>query len=319
MTDPIYVELSAGDTTVRLNGQGGFSTDYLIVNDEGIEGWYSTPDAKVEMTEMQTGDGSHAVAETDILYSARTITLGWTASATTGDSRPTALQGVHKLLALAHKLVTIRVIDSTSDTYAVGYLQVETDSGIAYKYMSGTVTIVCADPRRYSTQAHSVQAYPPGDTEGGLYYMQPDDWAPEPLYPSDTTWPSDTTYPSLLWSGSLVYPLYYVGTAVKLQNIVTVTNAGTSPCYPTITITGPMDGGFSIEWSGGRVVYSEDVEGVPLVLESLTRTASISSLDRSRYLTERVFPVIQPGESETITLRGTGTGWATVEWNDTYM
>ena len=314
-TKPLYVELSAGSRTVRLNGTGGFSSDYLIVNENGVEGWYSTPDAKATQTEMQTGDGAHAVAETDILYAARTVTLNWTAA---GDTRSKVHAGIEDLLSLAHKLVTIRVVDANSDTYATGYLQVETDNGIARNVATGTVTIVCADPRRYATSGHATQIYPSDGTRGGLCYMQEDGWQPKPLYPSDTTWPGDN-YPGILWTGVLAYPLYYTGTTAPAQNSVVITNSGTSPIYPTITITGVLEGGFTLSWSGGSISYSETVRGIPLVLDSLTRTASLGGVDSSRYLTERTFPVIQPGETETIKLTGNGSGWATVEWCDTYI
>lgn len=308
------VYLSWGGSVVALRGDRPGDTG-LFVSGDGIEGWEGAPDAKVEMTEMQTGDGAHAVAESDILYSARTVTINFTAH---GQTRSEVLALLRSVSAACHHLVTLRVEDADSDTYATGYVQPGVDATWYREWATGTITVVCADPRRYSTQGHAAQMLPAGSGSGGLLYSQPDGWGAEPLWPSDSTWPGDA-YPSLLWSGALYYPLNYGASDESLQNIVTVSNGGTSPCYPAITVNGPMDGGFSIEWSGGRVTYTEDVAGVPLDLDSLTRTASVGGLDTSRYLSERAFPVIQPGASETIALRGTGSGWATVEWRDTYI
>lgn len=290
MTQPLYVELSADGLSVRLNGTGGPSTDGLCVSADGIEGWYSTPDAKVSMTEMQTGDGAHAIQEQDVLYSARTVTVEWFSS---GGSRAGALAGVERLLSLAHRLVTLRVVDADSDTWATGYVQVGVDAGVANGIETGTLTVVCADPRRYSTEAHRLQMLPSTyGTSGGLSYGE---------------------------GGGLVYDLTYGEFEGTLQNVATLTNAGTSTAYPTITVNGTIYAGLTVSHDSGSVTYSQQVGGVPLVLDSLTRTASVGGLDTSRYLTSRGFPTVPAGGSVTLRFMATGSGWVTVEWHDTYV
>lgn len=286
---PLYVELSLDGKTIRLNGRGGPSADGLVVEHAGVDGWYSTPDAKVSMTEMQTGDGAHAVQESAILYGARTVTIPW---ASVGASRDEAVTGLLRLLSTAHRMVRVRLVDDSTDTYVEGYTQVGADPTYMRRGMTGTLTVVCPDPRRYSMKASRVQLLPGSAVPGGLSYGAGD---------------------------GLAYQLTYGGDPESLQNVATIANSGTSAAYPAITVTGPMNGGFRIDWDGGSVAYSQPVRGVPLVLDCLTRTASIGGLDTSRHLTSRGFPSIPPGGSITVNLQASGTGWATVEWRDTYI
>lgn len=291
MVTPLFAELSFGGTTVRLDGSGGRRRGSgLYVSSDGIEGWYSTPDAKVSMTEMQTGDGAHTVEESQVLYAARTVTLHWVA---VGDSRDGALAGDLALLSTAHRLVRLRVVDASSDTYATGYTQVSADAGMASSVMTGTVTVVCPDPRRYSTEARRVQLLPVAGVSGGLHYGE--------------------------GGPGLLYPLDYGESAETLQNVGTLVNEGTSPAYPVVTLTGPLEGGARVDWDGGSVAYSQPVAGVPLALDSLTRTASVAGLDVSRSLTSRAFPVVPAGGSVSLNFQAYGTGWADVEWHDTYI
>lgn len=290
MVSPLYAELSFGDESLTL-ATGGFSSDGLALSSDGVQGWYSTPTPKVSMTEMQTGDGAHAVAERDIFYSARTVTVGWMAS---GKGRAETASSALALLAAAHRLVRLRVVDADHDTYCTGYVQVDGDAGIAHeRMMSGTFSVTCPDPRRLSTEAHRVQLLPVAGVSGGLFYG--DDGA------------------------GLAYPLNYGASAETLQNVGTLANAGTSPAYPVATVTGPIEGGLRVDSDGGSVAYSQPVGGVPLTLDSLTRTASVAGLDVSRNLTSRGFPVVPAGGSVSVSFQAYGTGWATVEWHDTYI
>lgn len=288
MSGKLYAELSFDGKTVRLD-TGKAAGPCLCIASGGIEGWYSTPDAKVSMTEMQTGDGAHAVQESSILYGARTVTVNWAAFSI---DRESALAGDLALLSTAHRLVRLRIVDGSSDTFVVGYAQVGADAAVASNGMTGTLTVVCPDPRRYSTEASRVQLLSGSAVSGGLSYGGGD---------------------------GLAYQLTYGDDPESLQNVATIANSGTSTAYPAITVNGPMNGGFRIDWDGGSVAYSQPVRGVPLALDCLTRTASVGGLDTSRHLTSRGFPSIPPGGSITINLQASGTGWATVEWRDTYI
>ena len=288
-TDPLFVEVSFGDETVRLGGSAP-SSDGLAVSSDGVEGWHGTPDAKVSMTEMQTGAGAHAVPESLVLYAARTVSVGFAA---VGETRDEALSAVSRLLAAAHRTVRLRVAEASYDTYASGYAQVSVDAGRAGRVLTGTLTVVCADPRRYSTSPHRTQLSPSGRAAGGL------DFGPQ--------------------RRGLAFPLSFGKGVGGLQNVATLHNAGTSPAYPAITVTGPVDAGLRLDWGGGSVAYGDAVRGVPLVLDCLTRTASVGGLDTSRNLASRGFPCVPAGGSVTLSAQMTGDGWATVEWRDTYI
>lgn len=262
----------------------------LFVSGDGIEGWDSSPDAKVDMTEMQTGDGAHAVAERDVLYSARTVTVNIHGH---GVDRAEVVDLMRSVNAACHRLVRLRVRDADDDTFCVGYVQPGFEPVWDEVICTGAIDVVCPDPRRLSTEAHRAQMFPTSATQGGLSYG-----------------------PS---GAGLVYPHNYGDFTGTLQNVATLVNAGTSDAYPVITVTGPVDGGLRIDWGGGSVAYSAAVAGVPLVLDSLTRTASVGGLDTSRHLTARGFPVVPAGGSVTLSAQMRGRGWATVEWHDTYI
>lgn len=261
----------------------------LFVTSDGIDGWSSSPTDKVSMTEMQTGDGSHPITDKDVLYSSRTVTVNFRAH---GSNRDEVLELINSIAQACHRMVRIRVIDGSSDTYCIGYTSHSIDAEWDEHWGIGSINVVCPDPRRLSTETHRVQLFPVAGVSGGLSYDEGD---------------------------GLVYPLDYGSSAETLQNVGTLTNEGSSPAYPVIIVTGPIEGGVRLDWDGSSVAYSQPVSGVPLTLDSLTRTASIEGLDVSRNLTSRGFPVVPAGGSLSVNLQAYGTGWATIEWHDTYI
>ena len=291
MSDTLYAELSFGSKTLRLNGAGGPSADGLCIEAGGVEGWYSTPDAKVSSTEMETGDGAHAVQEQDILYSARTVTLHWVA---VGASRPEAVEANARLLSTAHSNVRLRLVDASSDTYCVGYTAVSSDAKYMRGGMTGTLTLVCPDPRRLSTSARRVQLMPTvGDMGAGLDYGS--------------------------GGKGLAYPVGYGKVASDARNVATVENRGTSRAYPVITVNGSFPNGVRIDCGQLSLAYSQPVGAVPLVLDCRTRTANVGGTDMTRHLTSRGFPTVPAGGSATLSLQSAGSGWVTVECRDTYV
>ena len=283
------VTLSWDGGSVELGGAIPAASG-LYVTGDGIEGWDSSPDAKVELAEMQTGDGAHAIGDGGVLYSSRVVTVHFGAR---GRTRDEVLGLLRSLSASCHRLLKIRVEDSSDDTYCTGYSQPSVGPVWDGEWAEGTLTVVCPDPRRYSTRARRTQLLPVSGTPGGLRY--------EPS------------------GGGLSYDLGYGAGAAVLQNVGTLRNDGNAPAYPVVTVTGPIQEGLRIDWDGGSVAYARPVGGVPLTLDSLSRTASVGGLDVSRSLTSRGFPVVPPGGEATICLQAVGSGWATVEWHDTYV
>lgn len=261
--------------------------------DVGISGWFDSPDSKVDVVEMQTGNGAHAPAKGSILYSTRTVTIGFIAF---GANRSTILDEHDSLARLLGEMVRIRVVDSGSDTYSTGYATLEWDSvknGPRFPFQKGKINVVCPDPRRLSTETRRIQLMPASSVSGGLYYGSK--------------------------GSGLKYDLNYGGNPSTMQNVGTLENDGTSEAYPVITVNGPIEQNMRVDWDGGAIAYSMPVQGVPLTLDSLSRTASIAGLDVSRHLTSRVFPSVPAGGSISVNFQSVGTGWATIEWHDTYI
>lgn len=262
----------------------------LFVNGDGIEGWDSSPDAKVSLTERQTGDGAHAIEESSILYAARTVTVNFNAH---GETRSEVTKYLRNINGMCHRLIKLRVVDDDQDTYVNGYIESSVDAEWFGNWAQGEITVVCPDPRRYSTSVKRVQLFPNGSASGGLFYGNE--------------------------GKGLVYSLSYGKAPEVLQNVATLVNNGNTTAYPVITANGSLTANFRFDSSNGSVSYSQSVGGTPVVFDCLTRTANIGGLDRSKYLTERGFPKVPPYGSNTITMQASGSGWATVEWHDTYI
>lgn len=278
----VYISWDGGEVFLRGNRPDRMG---LFVEGEGIEGWDSSPDAKVSLTERQTGDGAHAIEEPMVLYAARTVIIPFHAHGRDRDETTRLLRSIN---AACHRLVTLRIVDSEHDTFSTGYVRTNVEPKWNRYWATGEVEVVCPDPRRYSTARHSIQLFPAGTSGGGLKF-----------------------------GDGLLFDLQY-GESEVLQNVASISNAGNSTAYPVVTVTGPMEGMLRLDSESGSVLYSEPVTA-PLVLDSLTRSARSGGADMSRNLQARGFPTVPAGGSNTLNLQAYGQGWATVEWHDTWI
>lgn len=283
-----FVELAGDGASVMLST--GLGTG-LKASDAGIDGWYSSPQSKVKMTERSSGDGAHSIVDEAILYAARVVSVGIHAI---GENRDDVLGLIEQVNGLLHQNVRIRVADSEQDTFATGYLTVEWDNGVRRESgTSGSVTVVCSDPRRYSTEARTANLTPNAYVPGGLLYDETD--------------------------GYLLSPVQFYGEAPSNVS-ATIENEGSSTAYPVITASGSFPNGIRLTGDWGELNYPVPIgNGAPLVIDCLTRTASVLGQDVTRSLTHRDFPSIQPGDSVSMTLASQGTGTVTVESRDTYI
>lgn len=279
----VYISWGGGEVFLRGNRPDRMG---LFVEGDGIEGWDSSPEAKVSLTERQTGDGAHAIEEPMVLYAARTVIIPFHAHGRDRDETTRLLRSVN---AACHRLVTLRIVDSEHDTFATGYVRTTVEPKWNRCWATGEVEVVCPDPRRYSTEVHRIQLMPAGISGGGLVF---DD--------------------------GLLYDLAY-GESDDADNIASISNAGNSEAYPVITVTGPIEGMLRVDSESGSVLYEQPVGSAPMVLDSLTRSARSGGADVSRNLGSRGFPTIPAGGSNTLNFQGYGTGWATVEWHDTWI
>lgn len=290
-----FAELSAsGLEPVRFEGSGDL--DCLCIAKGGIEGWWSTPAAKVNVTARGQGDGGHDVSEDDISYASRAVTLHWNANASSRDALITLTDSVRKLV---HRQVRMRVVDGTEDTCCSGGYMVLTQQP---DYRSGsiadsTITIVFERPERLSSLAHSGEARASVVQSGGLSYGAA--------------------------NGGLAYPLQY-GVASDGATVMRLPNQGTSRAYPTYTLCGEWPDGCTLRLAcDGRnstIAYSRAIHtGTPVLLDTRSRTATMGGVDVTSGLSQRGWMTIPAGKSLTVNLATAGSGWVSCSSHDTYI
>ncbi|RSX44705.1 hypothetical protein [Bifidobacterium castoris] len=314
-----FLELSAnGVAPVRFECEPG-PAPRLFFLEEGIDGWYSTPDLKVSTVERGNGDGAHDVPESCIDYATRTVQA--TVGALGGD-RAETLRLWDLVRRFAHRLVRLRLVDDDHDCFVEGMLRLEGPAEWEADWMQGVVTVVCNRPEILATSPQTGQMLPVLDVAdgNGLSYNQrglETYWTGEPNN-SISVLRTDM----LRGTSGLAYPLTYLTRRkVVRPNQVTFTNQGSSPAYPVFTCNGPMPNGVDlvVEGTGQWLRCSQPVYGEPLVLDCRSRTAQVGGLDVSRTLVSRGFPIVPPHGSVTVTLRTSGDGWVDALMRDTWM
>ena len=288
---PRLVTISWDGGSVDLYGPDAWSG--LVVSSDGITGWDSAPDAKVSVTERQSGNGAHDVRANDIHYQSRVVTIGVGAF---GRTRDETLAAMRSLSAADGRLVTMRVVDASSDTHCVGgYTHVAWDAAWYEGVATGTLTATFVRPERLSTTPSIGTLVPSTGSGGGLVFAG--------------------TNHVLQW------PLSFGAGAIRTGNVCTISNRGTIPADVLITASGDMPQGLAITdvSTGKQLAYGWGVTWQPVVLDSRTRTASVAGVDVSRGLTSRDFPTVPAGGSITLSLMASGTGTVTATCHDTYI
>lgn len=294
-----HATLSWDDGSVEIGD--GSDDSVLVATEEGLEGWYSTPESKWDLTERSYSDGAFDLAGGQILYAARVVTLHMWAK---GASRAKIVEAKTALSAAAHRECTLQVQDGDQDTYVTGYPTIEDSAGrVSTSHSEIVLTLECPNPYRYASDGTSgcqectLEPSEVGIT-GGLYYGED--------------------------NAGLVYDLSYGTVAGESGNVGTLSNNGSATAYPLAYVYGTFTDGFTLIMTTGgtsyTVAYSAKVtKGNPVVLDYRLRRATVAGLDRSRYLTSRGFHGIEPGSSATFNLQAEGSGYANVEVRDTYV
>ncbi|MFT8592423.1 MAG: hypothetical protein ABF747_02260 [Bifidobacterium sp.] len=286
--DPLYAVLYYGDNQIRFEGAHASFPDGLVLTSQGIEGWWSAPDLKTDVTERASGNGAHDVAADSILYATRTVTVNFDAI---GNVRSEVLNAVTRVSQANGLPVRFRVVDDISDTFVSGYIRPEFGATWNERYQTGTLTIVCPRPERLAWSPLQTQIFPVSVMQGGLQYNG---------------------------GKGLKYPLTY-GTAGSASNVALLLNQGSSKAYPVLTVTGSFPNGVQIQWGGNALQYDGAIGAVPLTLDSRSQTASMGGVDVSRSLSRRDFPVVPAAGSVSLRLMSAGTGWVTAVCRDTYI
>lgn len=259
---------------------------------EGVKDWYSQPALKMATTEMQTGDGAHMVYDDSILYSARTVTLGFTLDS---DDRELTLSLLDQISQFAHQNVVLRVVDAEHDTYVQGVTQAAVGEKWYDTTLLGSLTVVCVDPYRYGSFERAIQLAPASGSGGGLVYDK---------------------------QKSLHYPLSYGAQAARGSYFGTLVNLGSTAAFPTISVHGPFPYGVRIDTRYGVLTYDSPVFSpeVPVVFDCRTRTVTQGGADVTRRVSHRGWPRVPKGGSLGFSLQTMdGSGWVDVTVRDTYL
>lgn len=139
----------------------------LMIGKEGIEGWWSAPNLKTDVTERASGNGGHDVAADRILYATRTVTVHFDAI---GDVHSEVLDAVTKVSQANGMPVRFRVVDDQSDTFVSGYVHPQFGATWNERHQTGTLTIVCPRPERLAWSPLQTQLFPVSVMQGGLRY-----------------------------------------------------------------------------------------------------------------------------------------------------
>lgn len=255
-----------------------------------LSGWYNTPDAKVESTQRQAGHGAHDITDDMVLYASRTVRIDLVALA---ETRAGVLAIIDSVQRLAGHVVTLTVDDGEQVTQATGYITTSYDADRYETYTTGRITVVCQDPRRYAVPAAQYLLAPASGTDGGLVF--------------DLTTGNLETDPVTFYGDS------------QGGNVCVLTNAGTTTAHPVITIEGYWPYGVTLNTSAGALTYGAGVYHQTVIIDTLTRTASINGVDVTRNLTRRNFPTVEPGGNIRVACMSAGTGSVTITAPDTYI
>lgn len=170
-------------STVSIYRDSESSPAVTLYGDDGdhemilryLDGWYGTPESKVQLAERSNGNGSHDIATADIDYGARTIGIDWRIIAA---DRNRLLELLHAIRSLAGHTVRVRVVDGMDDLYAVGYVyeapKDKSSQNILRQTETGSLTIICPRPELLSWSSRGGQLTPATTTGGGLSFGVPD-------------------------------------------------------------------------------------------------------------------------------------------------
>lgn len=321
------VILTGNNRTITLEGGQDYRGPGIALT--SIQGWYETPNPKVNATSRNDGDGGHDINPQDIHYEARVITLGYRILA--GTDRALALGLLADLDRLVHGLVDCRVIDQGRDAYCSGgYYARSLDQKAqnpAWQNITGSVTLVYEHPELLSREPHRFQLFASHAADGatgvGLSYNQPGyiTYAAGEPDKSDSVMVVGTNRGAI----GLAYPLTYSGSddtgVVASQAAGLLRNDGSSRAYPVFTCNGPFPNGVALDFPSlnASIECDQPVYGVPLVLDCRARSATVGGLDVSRRLKSRGFPSVVPGGTLSVVLRTGGSGWVDCSVHDTYM
>lgn len=166
------ITLSHGSEHITFDGAGARSGSMFHVRRDAIEGLWSSPASKVSLTERETANGASPISDGETLYAARTVTIPF---AIQSNYNHTDLIRARLLLGrlIGWHDVRMDVNDDGDETVLYGYIEAKY-SDIPYDHAdTGTITLVCPDPRRVSKHESTVTMNTSSKSLGGLSFGVP--------------------------------------------------------------------------------------------------------------------------------------------------
>lgn len=303
---------------VQFDGSAA-AAGYIL---RSLTGWLGSTSAKVDLVERSAGDGAHDVMDAQILYSARTVSIEYLLLPDGAEDRSTLLAMQTRIRSLLHRQIQVTVVDADHELAATGYVDSidveQSTQNMNRQFLNGQINIVCPRPELCSTDMQLVQLLPlDGANEGeGMRYGDK----------LETHWlgePNDSVSVLSITPGDqgLSYPIDYGDAALDGRNRGTLTNHGSSPAYPVVTVQSDSPHGVDLQINGQHTLrYELPISAAaPLVLDFRSGTASIDGTDMTQHLTQRGFEPVAPGSSVDVVLRSSGDGFVTVSMADTWM
>lgn len=166
------ITLSHGDEHVTFDGAGARSGSMFHVRREAIEGLWSSPASKVSLTERETANGASPISDGETLYAARTVVIPF---AIQSNYNHTDLIRARTMLGrlIGWHDVRMDINDDGDETVLYGYIEAKY-SDIPYDHAdTGTITLVCPDPRRVSKHGSTISMNTSSRSLGGLGFGVP--------------------------------------------------------------------------------------------------------------------------------------------------
>lgn len=166
------ITLSHGSDSITFDGAGARSGSMFHVRRDAIEGLWSSPASKVSLTERETANGASPISDGETMYAARTVTIPF---AIQSNYNHTDLIRARTLLGrlLGWHDVRMDIYDDGDETVLFGYVEAKY-SDIPYDHAdTGTITLVCPDPRRVSKNASTISINTSSSSIGGLSFGVP--------------------------------------------------------------------------------------------------------------------------------------------------
>ena len=166
------ITLSHGSESITFDGAGARSGSMFHVRRDAIEGLWSSPASKVSLTERETANGASPISDGETMYAARTVVIPF---AIQSNYNHTALIRARIMLGrlLGWHDVRMDINDDGDETVLYGYVEAKY-SDIPYDHAdTGTITLVCPDPRRVSKHEATVSMNTSSSSLGGLSFGVP--------------------------------------------------------------------------------------------------------------------------------------------------